>query len=166
MRRMMALALGSLLLIAGAPVPAAPATGRLAAVGVPVVVTAHNGKLVATARISKAPAGPDTVMQTQWPFSEFQAPRSQVGRIRITVSGRDVIVPLSAVMGLYEPGEVALKADRSGFVLQIHGGDAYLAYDARIRFDGTDVLERTITGGESGQLQERTTYNTAPFPYE
>lgn len=168
MRRLLVSLICAVLAAGGWALAAAPASSqsRFPAAGVPLVLTARNGHLDATARITKMAAGPEAALQSQWSEPDVPAPRSQVGRLRLRVSGHEVIVPLSAVLDLYQPDTASLKPDRSGFVLEIHGGDGSLGYVTRIHFDAHRVLDRQINGGEGGELWERTTYSNEPFPYE
>lgn len=164
MRHLLALAISAVLVMSGSQARAA-VQGAIP-VGAPLILSAQNGKLVAVVRIASVPVGPGSALQSQWSEPGALAPRRQIGRLRIKVSGRDLILPLSAMMDLFEADTARLKPDRSGFVLEVRGGDGHLSYMARIRFDANRVLERRINGGEGGELWEQTTYSDAPFPYE
>lgn len=164
MRHLSALVISAVLAMSG--LQARAAVQGAIPVGTPLILSAQNGKLVAMVRIASVPVGPGAALQSQWSERGTLAPRSQIGSLRIKVSGRDLVVPLSAMMDVFEAHTARLKPDRSGFVLEVGGGDGHVGYLARIRFDANRVLERRINGGEGGELWEQTTYSEEAFPYE
>lgn len=91
--------------------------------------------------------------------AEGVCPDAAVRQIELRVDGSDIYVPLSSVSGLGNPRKIFLRTESQGFLLEIKGGDASVAYTARIHFDKKTVTKRVVyAGGFPNSAREVVTY--------
>jgi hypothetical protein len=88
-----------------------------------------------------------------------RAPCLLTESLKIAVNGKEIYVPYSAFADLGDMAQIKLQHSANRYTLTITGGDAAVAYIAKLVFDSTRVLERVVAPGEdSSQPSERTTY--------
>lgn len=133
----------------------AGSSGAIPAVA-PLVLTASNGKAVATVRVGLSRPGETGALGKLWRADLPHMPSTVADRFTISVSGHRLEIPLGAVMDLYEAHSASLRVEGTGFMLDLQGGDGEYGYDAHIRFSRHRVQERTIE--TFGLVSERTVY--------
>ena len=69
---------------------------------------------------------------------------SVVSNVRITVNGKQISVPRSVFLDLFDPHEASLQPDKDGFVLRIDDGDASNAGFVLVSFDVRQVRQRIV----------------------
>ena len=69
---------------------------------------------------------------------------SVVSNVRITVNGKQISVPRSVCLDLFDPHEASLQPDKDGFVLRIDDGDASNAGFVLVSFDVRQVRQRIV----------------------
>jgi hypothetical protein len=79
--------------------------------------------------------------------------------LQIMVDDKVIWIPYSSYADLGDMGSLTLQRFRQGYRLTIYGGDASVAYVAKLDFNRRRVLDRVIAPGEdSTQPSERTMY--------
>lgn len=90
----------------------------------------------------------------------FYAPKSWVDNIVITVNGKNIGVPLSAFLHLFDLNEAEVRVEGKKGVLTLYGADASLSYWTGMEFDSKRVTR--TRGGPTvpeGAVSEETTYH-------
>lgn len=102
----------------------------------------------------------DSTLSSEQPkFSDIS-----IIQISISVNGKRVIVPKSAIDYLIDVNRCSIKHDKSGWALSIDGRDGAYGYFAVIDFDKTRVRRRAIySDATKSHLMEETKYMPPPI---
>jgi hypothetical protein len=91
----------------------------------------------------------------------FYAPKSWVENLVITANGKEIFVPLSAFLDLFDLNAAEVRLEGKKGVLTVHGADASLSYWAGIEFDAERVTRRRRGPADpAGAVTQETTYRT------
>ena len=94
-----------------------------------------------------------------WGAFDDRRAQTVLSNLTGTYKGQSLFVPRSAFSGLANVSDVSAKLVKNGCVLEISGGDAAGAYDAKITFRRLDIVQRIVDSGEfSGIWYEKTIY--------
>lgn len=91
----------------------------------------------------------------------FETPMAQVETLSITWSGKDVSVPISAFLDIYDPLSVELQPDGKFYRVTIQGAAGHFSYATTLKFDQRRVLERWVkdeSNGADNDVYEKTVY--------
>jgi hypothetical protein len=86
--------------------------------------------------------------------------RSRVERIEIMVGGKQIFVPRSVFLELFDLYNAEIRLGPKKVVLALDGGDASESYWVKIEFDAKQVKRRTSGSGMlPGKVGEETIYH-------
>ena len=92
--------------------------------------------------------------------SEFSPPRVRPISLSILIDGETIFVPVSSYADLGNPRDLTMSASEDFFEIVIKGGDAAVAYTAKLRIKGLFVRERAVTNNEfSAEATEKSVYS-------
>jgi hypothetical protein len=83
-----------------------------------------------------------------WGGGEAEPPTLLIESIDVTSAGERIYVPLSAFADLGNPKKASIEVSGDGFQVLIIGGDAGGAYDARLTFEGSWLIQRRVASRE------------------
>lgn len=112
----------------------------------------------ASVRIGLSALSSTDRLVTLWPSDTGYTPRVGISHISIAVDEEAMFVPSDAILSVFDPNAVRLRADGPEFLLEIDGGDGAESYRVKIWFDETRVTRRQMTTFEDEVLQT-TQYN-------
>ncbi|MDE1160414.1 MAG: hypothetical protein PW792_00555 [Acidobacteriaceae bacterium] len=120
----------------------------------------HGATVTVRTHETKAPESTDEFdLQRNMPCTGGRVPCLLTDSLQIAVNGQSILLPYSAYADLGDMVSLSLQRVGKGYSLTIHGGDASVAYIAKLRFNRTRVLDRVVAPGEdSTQPSERTYY--------
>jgi hypothetical protein len=98
--------------------------------------------------------------ETNCTYSRY--PCSLVDRIDFSVDGKAVFTARSVFADISDINSASLSVVGQVFILSLKCGDASESYEATIKFDDGQVLERTITLPGTGYVMQETKYFTMP----
>jgi hypothetical protein len=98
------------------------------------------------------------INKTNCTYSKY--PCSIVDWIGISIDGKKVIVPRSAFADLADLNDADIKVTKSGWIIDLGGGDGAESYIVHIYFDTNSVKRRTVFSGmDPESVLEETTYH-------
>jgi hypothetical protein len=124
------------------------------------ILQSRSGRHTARVAISIEQIGKGSNLPGFFDDPNWYAPRTQVQRLVVSIDGRDVRVPLTAVADIYDPHYASVAGARSGFRLDIQAGDAAETYTVSLYFDGQRLTRRHIS--VAGTIVERDVYMDGP----
>ena len=128
-----------------------------------VVKKDRNGRAVSATVRATAPQGAFPFTAGYRWGAETRQPQTIVAAVELNVGHNKVFVPLSAYADLANPVSVHLDTEKRPYRLSIEGGDASVAYEAQISFNGSFVLRRKVRNKsfpESAWEETQYSYNT------
>lgn len=153
-------ALGATVILwAGAPPPAL-AQGNIGTLdGSSRSVFASSGPV--RVALGTRPLRSGDVLATAVRARGYETPMAQVEMLSITWSGKDVSVPVSAFLDIYDPLSVALEPDGKFYRVTIQSAAGHFSYSTTLKFDRHRVLERWVkdeSNGAKNDVYEKTVY--------
>jgi hypothetical protein len=109
-----------------------------------VAITSRNGKEVLI-RVEITEPAKEGCANWRW-GAEGNCPKRAIAGLEALVDGQEIFVPRSAFADLGSPRTVSVTPTRSGFELNIDGGDAGASYTAILEFRGCLLRSRRVEG--------------------
>jgi len=89
---------------------------------------------------------------------DWYTPQTQVESMWITWGDDAVLIPPDAYVTILDPRHMALGHKGKTYTLLIQTGDDVVDGLVEIKFNRHRVLEETVSGGESGDIAQKTVY--------